>query len=227
MQFSQWVINLQVIVGLGNPGKKYDRNRHNVGFKAIDLIAKKNNFGPWRGKFQSKISEGLIKSKKILLVKPETYMNNSGFAIKELFLFFKLNSDDLVVVHDDLDLKVGKIKVKVGGGHGGHNGLRSIDQQISKEYLRLRIGIDRPVNKSQVANYVLSNFSEKDKYTIDNVINLITQDFEILANKDIKKFINSINQKLGKVAIKSESTNNKLQAKVLPSFKDLLNSIIK
>jgi PTH1 family peptidyl-tRNA hydrolase len=154
-------------------------------------------------------------------------MNNSGFAIKELFLFFKLNSDDLVVVHDDLDLKVGKIKVKVGGGHGGHNGLRSIDQQISKEYLRLRIGIDRPVNKSQVANYVLSNFSEKDKYTIDNVIDLITQDFEILANKDIKKFINSINQKLGKVAIKSESTNNKLQAKVLPSFKDLLNSIIK
>lgn len=218
---------MQVIVGLGNPGKKYDRNRHNVGFKAIDLIAKKNNFGPWRRKFQSKISEGLIKSKKILLVKPETYMNNSGFAIKELFLFFKLNSDDLVVVHDDLDLKVGKIKVKVGGGHGGHNGLRSIDQQISSEYLRLRIGIDRPVNKSQVANYVLSNFSEKDKYTIDNVINLITQDFEILANKDIKKFINSINQKLGKVAIKSESTNNKLQAKVLPSFKDLLNSIIK
>lgn len=218
---------MQVIVGLGNPGKKYDRNRHNVGFKAIDLIAQKNNFGPWRRKFQSKISEGLIKSKKILLVKPETYMNNSGFAIKELFLFFKLNSDDLVVVHDDLDLKVGKIKVKVGGGHGGHNGLRSIDQQISSEYLRLRIGIDRPVNKSQVANYVLSNFSEKDKYTIDNVINLITQDFEILANKDIKKFINSINQKLGKVAIKSESTNNKLQAKVLPSFKDLLNSIIK
>lgn len=218
---------MQVIVGLGNPGKKYDRNRHNVGFKAIDLIAKKNNFGPWRRKFQSKISEGLIKSKKILLVKPETYMNNSGFAIKELFLFFKLNSDDLVVVHDDLDLKVGKIKVKVGGGHGGHNGLRSIDQQISSEYLRLRIGIDRPVNKSQVANYVLSNFSEKDKYTIDNVINLITQDFEILANKDIKKFINSINQKLGKVAIKSESTNDKLQAKVLPSFKDLLNSIIK
>ncbi len=218
---------MQVIVGLGNPGKKYDRNRHNVGFKAIDLIAQKNNFGPWRRKFQSKISEGLIKSKKILLVKPETYMNNSGFAIKELFLFFKLNSDDLVVVHDDLDLKVGKIKVKVGGGHGGHNGLRSIDQQISTEYLRLRIGIDRPVNKSQVANYVLSNFSEKDKYTIDNVINLITQDFEILANKDIKKFINSINQKLGKVAIKSESTNNKLQAKFLPSFKDLLNSIIK
>ena len=218
---------MQVIVGLGNPGKKYDRNRHNVGFKAIDLIAKKNNFGPWRRKFQSKISEGLIKSKKILLVKPETYMNNSGFAIKELFLFFKLNSDDLVVVHDDLDLKVGKIKVKVGGGHGGHNGLRSIDQQISTEYLRLRIGTDRPVNKSQVANSVLSNFSEKDKYTIDNVINLITQDFEILANKDIKKFINSINQKLGKVAIKSESTNNKLQAKFLPSFKDLLNSIIK
>ena len=218
---------MQVIVGLGNPGKKYDRNRHNVGFKAIDLIAKKNNFGPWRRKFQSKISEGLIKSNKILLVKPETYMNNSGFAIKELFLFFKLNSDDLVVIHDDLDLKVGKIKAKVGGGHAGHNGLRSIDQQISTEYLRLRIGIDRPVYKSQVANYVLSNFSEKDKYTIDNVIDLITQDFEILANKDIKKFINSINQKLGKVAIKSESTNNKLQAKVLPSFKDLLNSIIK
>ena len=149
---------MQVIVGLGNPGKKYDRNRHNVGFKAIDLIAKKNNFGPWRRKFQSKISEGLIKSNKILLVKPETYMNNSGFAIKELFLFFKLNSDDLVVIHDDLDLKVGKIKAKVGGGHAGHNGLRSIDQQISTEYLRLRIGIDRPVYKSQVANYVLSNF---------------------------------------------------------------------
>ena len=218
---------MQVIVGLGNPGKKYDRNRHNVGFKAIDSIAKKNNFGPWRRKFQSKISEGLIKSNKILLVKPETYMNNSGFAIKELFLFFKLNSDDLVVIHDDLDLKVGKIKAKVGGGHAGHNGLRSIDQQISTEYLRLRIGIDRPVYKSQVANYVLSNFSEKDNYTINNIINLITQDFEILAHKDIKKFINSINQKLEKVSNQSEPTNSKLHAKGLPSIKNLLNSIIK
>ena len=218
---------MQVIVGLGNPGKKYDRNRHNVGFKAIDLIAKKNNFGPWRRKFQSKISEGLIKSNKILLVKPETYMNNSGFAIKELFLFFKLNSDDLVVIHDDLDLKVGKIKAKVGGGHAGHNGLRSIDQQISTEYLRLRIGIDRPVYKSQVANYVLSNFSEKDNYTINNIINLITQDFEILVHKDIKKFINSINQKLEKVSNQTEPTDSKLYAKGVPSIKNLLNSIIK
>ena len=128
---------------------------------------------------------------------------------------------------DDLDLKVGKIKAKVGGGHAGHNGLRSIDQQINTEYLRLRIGIDRPVYKSQVANYVLSNFSEKDNYTINNIINLITQDFEILAHKDIKKFINSINQKLEKVSNQSEPTDSKLHAKGLPSIKNLLNSIIK
>ena len=217
---------MQVIVGLGNPGKKYDRNRHNVGFKAIDLIAKKNNFGPWRRKFQSKISEGLIKSNKILLVKPETYMNNSGFAIKELFLFFKLNSDDLVVIHDDLDLKVGKIKAKVGGGHAGHNGLRSIDQQIDKEYLRLRIGIDRPVNKNQVANYVLSDFSANDKETIDNLKNLITQEFESLVKRDNKKFINSINQKLDKVAIQSKSTDSKVPKSGLSSIKSLLKKML-
>ena len=217
---------MQVIVGLGNPGKKYDRNRHNVGFKAIDLIAKKNNFGPWRRKFQSKISEGLIKSNKILLVKPETFMNNSGFAIKELFLFFKLNSDDLVVIHDDLDLKVGKIKAKVGGGHAGHNGLRSIDQQIDKEYLRLRIGIDRPVNKNQVANYVLSDFSANDKETIDNLKNLITQEFESLVKRDNKKFINSINQKLDKVAIQSKSTDSKVPKSGLSSIKSLLKKML-
>lgn len=217
---------MQIIVGLGNPGKKYQKNRHNVGFETIDLIAKTTNFSPWRKKFQSKISEGIINSNKVLLVKPETFMNNSGFAVKELLLFFKLSTNNLIVIHDDLDLKIGKIKIKNGGGHGGHNGLRSIDQQIDKEYLRLRIGIDRPVNKNQVANYVLSDFSANDKETIDNLKNLITQEFESLVKRDNKKFINSINQKLDKVAIQSKSTDSKVPKSGLSSIKSLLKKML-
>ena len=218
---------MQVIVGLGNPGKKYQGNRHNVGFEIIDYIAKTSNFAPWRKKFQSKISEGTVNSNKVLLVKPETFMNNSGFAIKELFLFYKLNVDNLIVIHDDLDLKLGKIKVKNGGGHGGHNGLRSIDQQIGIEYLRLRIGIDRPVNKNQVANYVLSDFSINDKYTIDNLRNLITKEFESLVNRDITHFINSIKQESDKVKIQPKSSDSKIAENGISSIKSLLKNMLK
>ena len=173
---------MQVIVGLGNPGKKYQGNRHNVGFEIIDYIAKTSNFAPWRKKFQSKISEGTVNSSKVLLVKPETFMNNSGFAIKELFLFYKLNVDNLIVIHDDLDLKLGKIKVKNGGGHNGHNGLKSIDKMIGKNYNRVRVGVSRPSKvyeeniDENISNWVLSDFTSNEKAQwLDNTINYVSE----------------------------------------------------
>ena len=187
---------MQIIVGLGNPGKKYKQNRHNVGFQVLDAICKYHNFGPWRKKFQSLVSEGHLNSKKVILIKPETFMNNSGMAIIEAVNFFKLDVTKLTVIHDELDLKVGKIKLKNGGGSAGHNGLKSIDQQVGQNYLRLRIGIDRPQNTQLTAKYVLSDFPNKDKNQINAVIEHISAYFEKLANDDQQLFLMHINQLL-------------------------------
>ena len=154
---------MQIIAGLGNPGKKYTQNRHNIGFKILDSMAELNNFQPWRKKFQSQITEGHLNSKKVMLIKPETFMNNSGNAIQEVLNFYKLNVENLTVIHDDLDLKIGKVKLKTGGGSAGHNGLKSIDQHVGNSYLRLRFGISRPANKAMVAKYVLSDFTVNDR----------------------------------------------------------------
>ena len=218
---------MQIIVGLGNPGKKYERNRHNVGFETVDCIAKKNNFSPWRKKFQSQISEGKINLNQVILVKPQTLMNNSGFAVKEVLHFYKTHLNNLTVIHDDIDLKVGRMKSKIGGSHGGHNGLRSIDQQVHSGYLRLRIGVDRPINKGQVANFVLSNFSEKDKVTIDNVINIITQDIEMLVDRDINKFTASINQKLKIFSNQTSAIGYKNLTPKRPTITEFFKNIIK
>ena len=187
---------MQIIVGLGNPGKKYKQNRHNVGFQVLDSICEYHSFGPWRKKFHSLVSEGHFNSKKVILIKPETFMNNSGMAISEVMNFFKLDVTKLTVIHDELDLKVGKIKLKKGGGSAGHNGLKSIDQHVGQNYLRLRIGIDRPQNTRLVAKYVLSDFSIKDKNQIDAVIKHISTYFEKLVNDDQQLFLMHINQLL-------------------------------
>lgn len=226
---------MQIIVGLGNPGKKYKQNRHNVGFQVLDAICEYHSFGPWRKKFQSLVSEGHFNSKKVILIKPETFMNNSGMAISEVMNFFKLDVTKLTVIHDELDLKVGKIKLKNGGGSAGHNGLKSIDQHVGQNYLRLRIGIDRPQNTGLVAKYVLSDFSIKDKNQIDAVIKHISTYFEKLANDDQQLFLMYINQLLKPIMantaseqITSEnlsnvrSTQNKLSAlqRLVKKFKN-------
>ena len=205
---------MQIIAGLGNPGKKYTQNRHNIGFKILDSMAELNNFQPWQKKFQSQITVGHLNSKKVMLIKPETFMNNSGNAIQEVLNFYKLNVENLTVIHDDLDLKIGKVKLKTGGGSAGHNGLKSIDQHVGNSYLRLRFGISRPANKAMVAKYVLSDFTVNDRDKIETLIINISRHIEKLFNENQQEFLNQINQTQEKAVY--HNPKNKLNNKTEP-----------
>lgn len=152
-----------LLVGLGNPGDKYASNRHNIGFMAVDVVHTRWRFPPWRKNFQALIAEGTIDGKRVLLMKPQTYMNESGRAVGEAVRFLKLTPADVVVIHDELDLPAGKLRMKVGGGHGGHNGLRSITAQITDAYRRMRLGIGHPGHKELVHGHVLSDFHKVDR----------------------------------------------------------------
>ncbi len=156
-----------LIVGLGNPGTKYENNRHNVGFLVIDEIAKKLTTSNIN---KSNFNADVLKASNQLLVKPTTYMNNSGLAVHAIKEYYKLNLEDIIVIHDDLDLPFGTVKFKIGGGHGGHNGLRSIDAHVGNMYTRVRIGIGKPQNKNDVANYVLSDFSKEELNKLEGII---------------------------------------------------------
>ncbi len=151
-----------LLTGLGNPGDKYARHRHNVGFMAVDAIADANGFGPARKKFRSEIREGVIAGEKAIAIKPQTYMNESGQAVGEAMRFYKLSPADVIVFHDELDLAAGKIKVKCGGGNAGHNGLKSIDAHIGNAFRRVRVGIGHPGDKSRVTGHVLGDFAKAD-----------------------------------------------------------------
>jgi PTH1 family peptidyl-tRNA hydrolase len=150
---------MKLVVGLGNPGKKYELNRHNVGFLAVDYLINKFN----ASKISSKFKGELFKSNEYLFLKPTTYMNLSGESVKEVKNFYKIDNDDIIVIHDDIDLKLGALRFKKGGSSGGHNGLKSIDKNIGNDYWRVRIGVGRPERKEEVINYVLSDFS-KDEF---------------------------------------------------------------
>jgi peptidyl-tRNA hydrolase, PTH1 family len=154
---------MHLIVGLGNPGDKYKGNRHNIGFMAVDAIARRHNFPPFREKFQGLVSEGLIDGEKVLLLKPQTFMNSSGDSVQKFVKFYQLTAADVSVLYDELDLAPGKVRVKVGGGNGGHNGLRSIDPQIGLNYRRVRLGIGHPGHKDAVMRHVLGDFSKADQ----------------------------------------------------------------
>lgn len=156
-----------LIVGLGNPGTKYENNRHNVGFLVIDEIAKNLTTSNIN---KSNFNADVLKASNQLLVKPTTYMNNSGLSVHAIKEYYKLNLDDIIVIHDDLDLPFGTVKFKIGGGHGGHNGLRSIDSHVGNMYIRVRIGIGKPENKNDVANYVLSDFSKEELNKLEGII---------------------------------------------------------
>ena len=153
---------MQLFVGLGNPGASYAGNRHNIGFMAVDRIASDHGFGPWRGKFQGSLAEGRLGSERVILLKPETFMNRSGASVGEAMRFFKLEPADVTVFHDELDLAPGKLRVKQGGGHAGHNGLRSIHSVIGPDYARVRLGIGHPGHKDAVSGYVLHDFAKAD-----------------------------------------------------------------
>jgi PTH1 family peptidyl-tRNA hydrolase len=151
-----------LFVGLGNPGAKYTRNRHNIGFMAVDEIARRHGFAPWRRRFQGETSEGTLDRERVILLKPTTYMNDSGRAVQEAANFFKLGMDEVVVFQDELELPPGKMRVKVGGGIAGHNGLRSISSHIGNDYRRVRLGIGHPGVKELVHHHVLSDFAKAD-----------------------------------------------------------------
>ena len=154
---------MKLIVGLGNPGEKYSGNRHNIGFMAVDEIARGYTFAPWKKRFQGYTAEGQIGLEKCILLKPSTYMNESGRAVGEALRFYKLPLGDVIVIHDEIDLKPGVIRVKKSGGNAGHNGLKSISAHAGNDYVRVRLGIDHPGDKALVANYVLQDFAKSDR----------------------------------------------------------------
>jgi PTH1 family peptidyl-tRNA hydrolase len=183
---------MRLFVGLGNPGGQYARNRHNIGFMAVDRIAADHGFGPWRAKFQGEVAEGTLGGEKVILLKPGTFMNRSGGPVAVAVQFFKLPLDHITVFHDELDLAPGKARVKAGGGHAGHNGLRSISAAIGEGYGRVRLGIGHPGHKDAVANYVLHDFAKADADWLDDLLRGISDGAAALAAGDGGRFMNAV-----------------------------------
>lgn len=181
-----------IVAGLGNPESKYLRNRHNAGFMTLDVVAAMQGFGPWREKFQAVVCEGLVQTiagpKKTLLMKPLTYYNNSGLAVRAAADFYRVGSEAVTVFHDELDLAPGKFRLKVGGGHGGNNGVRSIASHIGPDFRRGRIGIGHPGDKSLVTNYVLSDFPKADQIWFAALTDAIARSFPLLAGGEFDAF---------------------------------------
>ncbi len=187
---------MKLYVGLGNPGAKYAANRHNIGFMALDAIASDHGFAPWRSKFQGQLSEGRLGNTRVVLLKPETFMNLSGQSVGEAMRFYKIEPADITVFHDELDLAPGKCRLKQGGGHAGHNGLRSIHGHIGEDYARVRLGIGHPGHKDRVAGYVLSDFAKADQGWLDDLLRGIAEGAPMLAAGDGPKFLNAIAQRV-------------------------------
>jgi peptidyl-tRNA hydrolase, PTH1 family len=181
-----------LVVGLGNPGPSYEHTRHNAGFIAVDTIIRRYNFSAPKSKFQSSLSEGVIEGEKILALKPLQYMNLSGIAVREAAGFYKIPLDHIIVLHDEIDLPFGKIKVKTGGGSGGHNGLKSLDAHIGKDYMRVRIGVGHPGDRSEVSNYVLGNFSKHEQQQLQQLTEIMSDSFPLLFKEGKDAFMNKL-----------------------------------
>ncbi len=183
---------MKLWVGLGNPGDKYARHRHNIGFMAVDRIAQAHGFGPWRARFQGLTSEGTLGGEKILLLKPTTFMNLSGQSVGEAMRFLKIAPADVLVFHDEIDLAPARLKVKTGGGHAGHNGLRSLHQHIGDAYGRVRLGVGHPGHKDAVPGYVLHDFPKADGAWLDDLLRGIEDGAPDLARGDMAAFQNKV-----------------------------------
>lgn len=181
-----------IIAGLGNPGPKYQNNRHNVGYMAADAIHRRHSFSPWSKKFSALVADGRLGGEKVLLVKPQTFMNLSGQSVGEAMRFHKLGPENLVVLYDELDLAPGKIRVKTGGGAGGHNGIKSIDAHCGKEYRRVRVGIGHPGAKHLVTNHVLGDFAKVDAEWLDPLLDAIADKADLLAAGDDAGFMSKV-----------------------------------
>lgn len=184
--------SLQLWVGLGNPGPQYAMHRHNVGFMALDVIAEMHGFGPVQKKFQGWLQEGRIGTAKVLLLKPATFMNESGRAVGEAMRFYKLDMDALTVFHDELDLAPFKVKVKTGGGTAGHNGLRSIDKHLGPDFRRVRIGIGHPGHKERVTGHVLGNYAKAEIDDLTDMLAAISSEADRLAKGDDARFMSDV-----------------------------------
>jgi len=184
-----------LFVGLGNPSPDNENNRHNIGFKIIDAINQKFNLSKQKPKFKGLLTTGNIGNKKVYAIKPLTFMNNSGICIRELIEYFKIESEDVIVFHDDLDIDFGKVKAKFGGSSAGHNGIESIDNFIGKDYSRVRIGIGKGNSKTNVTDHVLKDFDEEEKIKLENITNNITDSLSILLDKKLELFSSTINNK--------------------------------
>jgi PTH1 family peptidyl-tRNA hydrolase len=183
---------MKLLIGLGNPGAEHARNRHNIGFMALDAIAEAHGFGPWRNKFQGQLSEGHLGGEKCLLLKPSTFMNESGRSATEAVRFYKFDLYDVIVLHDELDLAPAKVRVKTGGGVAGHNGLKSLTRHIGNDYVRVRIGIGHPGDKSKVHGHVLKDFSKTELIWAEPLIGAIATSAPLLAKDDIPNFMNDV-----------------------------------
>ena len=184
-----------LLVGLGNPTPNSDNNRHNIGFKIIDAINQKFGLSKQKPKFKGLLTTGNISNKKVYAIKPLTFMNNSGICIRELIEYFKINVEDIIVFHDDLDIDFTKIKAKSGGSSAGHNGIASIDKFIGKEYSRVRVGIGKPDSKIEVSDFVLTNFTDEEKMKLEEVIQNIIESMPILIDKKLDLFSSTVNNK--------------------------------
>jgi PTH1 family peptidyl-tRNA hydrolase len=183
---------MKLFVGLGNPGAKYAGNRHNIGFMAMDRIAGDQGFGPWKAAFRGEVSEGRLGAEKVLLLKPGTFMNLSGQSVQAAMAFYKLAPAEITVFHDELDLAPGKLRVKQGGGHAGHNGLRSISGMIGEAYARVRLGIGHPGHKDAVAAYVLNDFGKADQDWLEDLLRGISEGAAALATGEGQKFMTAV-----------------------------------
>ncbi len=185
-----------LLVGLGNPGAEYVAQRHNVGFMAVDAIQHRHGFAPWRRRFSAAIAEGTLAGEKVLLIKPQTYMNESGRAVGEAAHFYKLAPADVVVIHDEVDLAPGKVRMKAGGGSAGHNGLRSVSAAIGDDYRRLRIGIGHPGVKEMVPHHVLHDFAKADRGWLEPLLEAIAENAGLLAEGKDATFANRLHEAL-------------------------------
>ncbi|MBN4066341.1 aminoacyl-tRNA hydrolase [Ahrensia sp. AH-315-G08] len=202
-----------LIVGLGNPGQKFENHRHNVGFMAVDALHRHEGFDPWKSKFQGMISQGTLGGEKALLLKPATFMNDSGRSVGEAARFFKIEPKDVIVLYDELDLTAGKVRVKTGGGAGGHNGIRSIDAHLGKDYRRVRIGIGHPGQKERVSGHVLGDFAKSDYDWLGPLLEHIAANAHLFSVGDDSKFTNKLALAMG-AGDKSEIKKPKAQSHI-------------
>jgi PTH1 family peptidyl-tRNA hydrolase len=183
---------MRLFVGLGNPGSKYAQNRHNIGFMAVDEIARRHGFASWRRRFQGETAEGSLEGERIVLLKPTTYMNDSGRAVGEAAQFFKIALPDIVVFHDEIELPPAKVRIKTGGGIAGHNGLRSISAHVGNDYRRVRLGVGHPGVKELVHGHVLSDFTKAERPWVEALCEIIADNAGLLASAKDSTFQNKV-----------------------------------